>query len=146
MKRLQAETTPKAMGAKSWREVLAIRWRISPREAGRRLDDAATLAPRQGLTGTPLEPVLPCTAIAQAHGLINREHVRILREAVERVPSAVNATTRGPDRGRPGADRDEGWTQGTHGPKVLNEPTGPCSCSTRTAPHPTTPNASGAAG
>ena len=38
--RLQAETTPKEMGAKSWRDVLAIRWRISPGEAGRRLDEA----------------------------------------------------------------------------------------------------------
>ncbi len=27
--RLQVETTPKAMGAKSWRDVLAIRWRLS---------------------------------------------------------------------------------------------------------------------
>ena len=35
--RLQAETTAKEMGAKSWREVLAIRWRISTSEAGRRL-------------------------------------------------------------------------------------------------------------
>ena len=28
--RLQAETTAKAMGAKSWNEVLRIRWRVSP--------------------------------------------------------------------------------------------------------------------
>ncbi len=29
--RLQAETTPKQMGAKSWNEVLRIRWRLSTR-------------------------------------------------------------------------------------------------------------------
>lgn len=93
--RLQAETTPKAMGAKSWRDVLAIRWRISSGEAGRRLDEAAQLGPRQALSGEPLEPVLACAAIAQSHGLINREHVRVLREAMGRIPSAVDGTTRG---------------------------------------------------
>jgi hypothetical protein len=51
--RLQAETTAREMGAKSWRDVLAIRWRISTSEAGRRLDEAAQLAPRRTLTGEP---------------------------------------------------------------------------------------------
>jgi hypothetical protein len=92
--RLQAETTPKAMGAKSWRDVLAIRWRISPSEAGRRLDEAALLASRQTLIGAPLEPVLPCTAIAQSKGVINREHVRILSDRMSRIPPAIDATTR----------------------------------------------------
>ena len=36
--RLQTETTAKEMGAKSWRQVLANRFRISTAEAGRRLD------------------------------------------------------------------------------------------------------------
>ena len=48
--RLQAETTPKEMGAKSWRDVLAIRWRISTSEAHRRLTEAALLGPRRSLT------------------------------------------------------------------------------------------------
>src|SRR3954467_15737334 len=34
--RLQAETTPREMGAKSWNEVLRIRWRLSTAEASRR--------------------------------------------------------------------------------------------------------------
>jgi hypothetical protein len=92
--RLQTETTAKEMGAKSWRDVLAFRWRISTSEAGRRLDEAAQLGPRRTLTGEPLEPVLPCTATAQAHGLINREHVTVVREAMERIPSAADALTR----------------------------------------------------
>ena len=37
--RLQAETTPKAMGAKSWNEVLRTRWRLSSVEASRRLHE-----------------------------------------------------------------------------------------------------------
>ncbi|MGZ5376790.1 MAG: HNH endonuclease signature motif containing protein [Mycobacterium sp.] len=93
--RLQAETTAKEMGAKSWRDVLAIRWRISTSEAGRRLDEAAELGPRRTLTGEPLEPVLPCVALAQAHGLINREHVKVVRDTMDRIPPAVDAVTRG---------------------------------------------------
>ena len=92
--RLQMETTAKEMGAKSWRNVLAIRWRISSSEAGRRLDEAAQLGPRRTLTGEPLEPVLPCTALAQAHGLINREHVKVVSEAMERIPPTVDVITR----------------------------------------------------
>ncbi|GAB7067088.1 DUF222 domain-containing protein [Mycobacterium hodleri] len=93
--RLQAETTPKALGAKSWRDVMAVRWRISPSEAGRRLEEAALLAARRTLIGAPLDPVLPCTAIAQSHGLITREHVQVLANAMGRIPAAVDATTRG---------------------------------------------------
>lgn len=93
--KLQAETTPKAMGAKSWRDVLATRWRISPGEAGRRLDEAAQLAARQTLIGAPLDPELPCTAIAQSHGVINREHVHVLTKAMNRIPPAGDPATRG---------------------------------------------------
>lgn len=93
--RLQAEATPKALGAKSWRDVLAIRWRISSSEAGRRLDEASLLASRQTLIGAPLDPVLPCTAIAQSHGVINPEHVVVLRNAMGRIPPAIDPTTRG---------------------------------------------------
>ncbi|TQR83537.1 DUF222 domain-containing protein [Mycobacterium hodleri] len=92
--RLQAETTPKALGAKSWREVMAVRWRISPSEAGRRLEEASLLAARQTLIGAPLDPVLPCTAIAQSHGLVNREHVAVLANAMDRIPAAVDSVTR----------------------------------------------------
>jgi hypothetical protein len=92
--RLQTETTAKDMGAKSWREVLATRWRISSSEAGRRLAEAAALAPRHTLTGQPLAPELPATALAQAHGSINREHVKVVREAMEAIPPAVDSLTR----------------------------------------------------
>jgi hypothetical protein len=92
--RLQAETTAKDMGAKSWRDVLATRWRLSTGEATRRLEEAAALAPRRTLTGEPLEPQLPCTALAQAHGSINREHVKVVREAMQRIPPAVDSATR----------------------------------------------------
>jgi Domain of unknown function (DUF222) len=92
--RLQAEATAKEMGAKSWRQVLAIRWRISTSEAGRRLDEAALFGPRRTLTGEPLDPVLPCTALAQARGMINGEHVEVVRKAMDRIPPAIDTLTR----------------------------------------------------
>ncbi len=91
--RLQAEATPKALGAKSWNEVLRVRWRVSSAEAGRRLGEVADLAPRQSLTGQPLAPVLPAVAAAQAAGAITGEHVREIRHAVTDLPSWVDTTT-----------------------------------------------------
>ncbi len=49
--RLQAETSPREMGAKSWNQVLRIRWRLSTGEASRRLHEAADLAARTSLVG-----------------------------------------------------------------------------------------------
>ena len=92
--RLQAEATPQQMGAKSWREVLSVRWRISTSEASRRLTEAALLAPRQALTGPSLPPVLPATAVASAHGQINGEHVEVIRKSVDKLPGFVDAATR----------------------------------------------------
>ena len=92
--RLQVETTAKAMGAKSWNQVLATRWRISTAEAGRRLGEAALLGPRQAITGETLPPVLPATAAAQARGQINTEHVAVIGKAVAKLPGFVDAVTR----------------------------------------------------
>ncbi len=91
--RLQAETTPKAMGAKSWNEVLRVRWRLSSAEASRRLGEAADLGPRTSLTGQPLAPLLPAVAAAQAAGLITGEHVKEIRNAVKQLPIWVDTTT-----------------------------------------------------
>lgn len=92
--RLQAEAMPKEMGAKSWKDVLSIRWRISSTEANRRLTEAALLAPRRALTGPSLPPVLPATAAAQASGLINGEHVEVIGKAIDKLPGFVDMVTR----------------------------------------------------
>ncbi|OBA96595.1 hypothetical protein A5665_28470 [Mycolicibacterium fortuitum] len=91
--RLQVEATPGELGAKSWSEVLRTRWRLSTAEAGRRLGEAAELGPRRSLSGEPLAPVLPVVAAAQAAGLLNGEHVKVLRDAVHRLPGFVDAAT-----------------------------------------------------
>jgi hypothetical protein len=92
--RLQTEATPQQMGAKSWKEVLSVRWRISTGEAHRRLGEASLLATRQPVTGPALPPVLHATAVAQAQGLINAEHVSVIGKAVKKLPGFVDQTTR----------------------------------------------------
>ena len=91
--RLQTEATPQPLGAKSWKDVLTVRWRISSAEANRRLGEAAVLAPRRTITGEPLPAVLPATAAAQALGLITSEHVAVIRAAVTKLPGFVDAAT-----------------------------------------------------
>ncbi len=93
--RLQTETTAKELGAKSWKEVLRIRWRLSAAEASRRMAEAAVLGPRRSLTGNPLPPVLEATAAAQQLGAITAEHVTTIREAVAATPSWLDVNTRG---------------------------------------------------
>ncbi|GAB3217603.1 HNH endonuclease signature motif containing protein [Mycolicibacterium hippocampi] len=94
LSRLQTEATPQELGAKSWKDVLALRWRITTGEARRRLNEAAEIGPRQALTGEPLPPLLPAVAAAQIGGLINREHVKVLRDAIKALPAWVDTTTR----------------------------------------------------
>jgi hypothetical protein len=91
---LQAQTTPKEVGAKSWRDVLMIRWRLSSAEAKRRLTEAALLGPRRALSGEPLAPVLAATAAAQSLGLITGEHVEVIRKAMARLPGFVDTAAR----------------------------------------------------
>ncbi|MGB7508081.1 MAG: DUF222 domain-containing protein, partial [Mycobacterium sp.] len=91
--RLQTEATPPQLGAKSWKDVLSVRWRISGAEANRRLGEAAVLAPRRTITGEPLPAVLPATAAAQSLGLITGEHVAVIRAAVKKLPIFVDAAT-----------------------------------------------------
>lgn len=92
--RLQTETTPKELGAKNWKDVLKIRWRISTTEANRRLAEAADLGPRCTLIGEPLAPALAATAAAQAAGSVNSEHVEVIRKTMARLPGFVDAITR----------------------------------------------------
>ncbi len=91
---LQADNSAREMGAKSWNEVLRIRWRLSTAEAGRRLHEAADLGPRRSLTGEPLPPLLPVVAVAQAAGLITGEHVKVIRDAIGNLPGHLDTADR----------------------------------------------------
>ncbi len=103
------------MGAKSWNDVLRIRWRLSTAEASRRLHEAADLAARTSLTGQPLAPRCPPSPPPKPPALITGEHVDTIRDA-DQAPAGVGRH-RHPRavRGRPGARR------GRVGPKELRE-------------------------
>jgi Domain of unknown function (DUF222) len=79
---LQAQATPKDIGARSWPEILCTRLRISKDEADHRFADARDLGPRHGMDGEILEPRMAACAEALAAGTINSGHVREIRKAL----------------------------------------------------------------
>ena len=91
---LQTQATPRELGAKSWRDVLMIRWRLSSAQAHRRLADAAVLGPRHTFTGQPLAPVLAASAAAQALGLITGEHVEVIGKGMAQLSRLLDPTAR----------------------------------------------------
>ncbi|CRZ14056.1 HNH endonuclease signature motif containing protein [Mycolicibacterium neworleansense] len=90
---IQTRATPVEIGAKSWADVLAIRLRISTKEAKRRIDEAAVLGPRTTVTGESLAPALPATSGAQAAGEVNAEHVAVIRKFFAKPPVPLDAAT-----------------------------------------------------
>ncbi|KRD20625.1 hypothetical protein ASE48_02170 [Mycobacterium sp. Root265] len=79
---LQAQATPKDVGARTWVQILATRLRISEAEAQRRVRDARDLGPRYSMDGQTLDPELAVCAAALADGSINSGHVDEIRGAV----------------------------------------------------------------
>ncbi|MGH3638743.1 MAG: DUF222 domain-containing protein, partial [Mycobacterium sp.] len=92
--RLQREASPVELGAKSLKDVLKIRLRISAKDASRRLEEATDLGSRVALNGEPLQPKLDKVAHAQAQGRINAEHVAVIRGFFAKLPGWVDHTTR----------------------------------------------------
>lgn len=79
---LQAQATPKDIGARTWGQILTTRLRISEAEAQRRVRDARDLGPRYSMDGQILEPELAACAAALAEGSINSGHIDEIRGAV----------------------------------------------------------------
>ncbi|UXA09246.1 HNH endonuclease [Mycobacterium sp. SMC-2] len=67
---------------------------ISRAEASRRVKEATDLGPRHGLTGEPLEPILPATAAAQREGKLGGGQVAVIRRFFHHLPGSVDAATR----------------------------------------------------
>ncbi|BBZ44938.1 HNH endonuclease signature motif containing protein [Mycobacterium parmense] len=72
-------------------KVIADWLRISTTEAVRRLRDAESLSPRSTLTGQVLPPELPATARLWRDGLLDGQHLRVIREFVRDLPETVPA-------------------------------------------------------
>jgi hypothetical protein len=60
--------------------------RLSPGEAGRRVESARACGPRQALTGETLEPQLPTVAAAQAEGAVSVEHAHVILKTLQAFP------------------------------------------------------------
>ena len=90
---IREQASEPELGAKLPR-ALADRLRITRREASRRVAEAADLGRRRALTGEPLAPLLTATARAQRCGRIGSAHVQVIRGFLDRLPSAVDVSTR----------------------------------------------------
>ncbi|OBF00835.1 13E12 repeat family protein, partial [Mycobacterium sp. 852002-10029_SCH5224772] len=90
---LARQASPQELGGKL-AHAIANRTRISHAEASRRVNDAAALGPRHGLTGEPLPPVLAATAAAQRRGELGAGHVVVIRTFYHRLPGWIDGATR----------------------------------------------------
>ncbi|WP_139808100.1 DUF222 domain-containing protein, partial [Mycobacterium avium] len=64
------------------------------RAGRRRCGPAAGLAPRVGLTGEPLPPLLAATAAAQREGSLGPEQVAVIRKFCHQLPGWIDQATR----------------------------------------------------
>ncbi|WP_131809566.1 DUF222 domain-containing protein, partial [Mycolicibacterium iranicum] len=116
--RLTDETQPGALGDASWKKVLTTALRCSDKDARRRLARAAVLGPRRAMTGEPLAPLLASTAAAQARGELDEEHVKVIVDFHDALPSWVDAGT------RVQADRELAELGSGLGPEALRQVAG----------------------
>ncbi|OBH20489.1 HNH endonuclease signature motif containing protein [Mycobacterium sp. E3247] len=90
---LARRATPEELGGKL-SHAIAESVLISRAEASRRIKEATDLGPRFGLTGEPLEPLLPATAAAQREGKLGAGQVAVIRRFFHHLPGWVDFATR----------------------------------------------------
>jgi hypothetical protein len=73
---------------------LRARLRLSPAEAKARVRSAQELVGSVSVSGEILEPDLPATAAAASEGALSAEHVRLIGQAMHRLPCAIGPTER----------------------------------------------------
>lgn len=75
--------------ARDTRTLLRDTLRLSPAEARARYEAAVDLGPRHTMTGEPLGPIFPAVAAAQAEGAISVDHAKVIRHAVDALPTEI---------------------------------------------------------
>ena len=78
-------------GCASTAGLLRSMLRLRPGEAKARVAAAADLGPRQAVSGEPLPPLFEQVAAAQAEGAISPAHAKVITDAVDALPAAVQA-------------------------------------------------------
>jgi hypothetical protein len=63
--------------------------RVSPGEAAARVGRARDLGPRRGLSGEPLDPIVPIAAAAVADGEISSAHVGVIVKCLDEIPPSL---------------------------------------------------------
>ncbi|OBG67689.1 HNH endonuclease signature motif containing protein [Mycobacterium sp. E735] len=90
---LAHQATPEELGG-TLAHAIAEATLVSRAEASHRVKEAVDLGPRRGLTGEPLEPILPATAAAQRAGKLGAGQVAVIRRFFRQLPGWVDAATR----------------------------------------------------
>ncbi|OBG96015.1 hypothetical protein A5697_23240 [Mycobacterium sp. E3251] len=90
---LARQATAEELGGKL-SHAIAESTSISRAEASRRIQEAADLGPRRGLTGEPLAPILAATADAQRDGKLGTGQVAVIRRFFRQLPGWVDFATR----------------------------------------------------
>src|SRR3954469_15147269 len=86
---LEARGLARERGMRTTAGLLSRLLRISAGEAKARVQAAADLGPRRGLTGERLEPIYPLVAQAQAEGVLSERHAKLIVDTVEALPDEV---------------------------------------------------------
>jgi hypothetical protein len=90
---LGRQATPEELGGKL-SHAIAEATLISRAEASRRINEAADLGPRHGLTGERLAPLLAATAAGQREGTLSAGQVAVIRKFWHQLPGWIDAATR----------------------------------------------------
>ena len=97
---LVAEADRQGLGGEYGRgttaNLLTTLLRITPFEARGRVERARDLGPRRGLTGEPLEPILPATSLAVQAGEISSAHVDVIADCLDAIPAEISYEASGP--------------------------------------------------
>src|ERR1700758_4719706 len=87
------QATPEELGGKL-SHAIAESTLISRADAARRINEAADLGPRHGLTGERLAPVLAASAAAQKDGKLGTGQVAVIRRCYHQLPGWIDHGTR----------------------------------------------------
>jgi hypothetical protein len=88
---VQARGTAGEHGCAGTAVLLGQLLRITPREAGARVQAATDLGPRRGLTGQALPALFAPLAAAQAAGAISPAHAVVITKTIHGLPDAIQA-------------------------------------------------------
>jgi hypothetical protein len=91
---IDSRGTAAAVGYRSTMELLRAVARVSRGEAQTRLAVAADVLPGRGVSGAPVEPRLPATAVAVAEHAIGAADVAVIRSILARIPPHLAARQR----------------------------------------------------